>query len=454
MTLKELRDKAQKLVLEMRKLHDEASDPKATPRADWDEHFDRLSAEYDECRSSIDRAEKLEKLEAETRSAQDPARQALGRPMPDQGGRTERRKAVSERVETHGRAMAGWCRSQGGQPSDAEIEAMKEVGFDGRGGEFHLLPTMEARSLQRAWRAGHLSQFEQRAQSALQGSLGGVLIAEGFIPRLEVAMLQFGGMMGVAEVLRTASGEDLPWPTADDTSNSGVQVGEDEESDTDNLTFGRLVLRGYKFSSKIIEVPTELIQDSAISIEQIVGAMLGERLGRILNTKFTTGNGATGPHGLLPAVGATITPDGGNTDAADDILDLVYSIDQAYRSNGTFMCHDTVLAALRKLRDQDGQPILSNGINSGEPSRLAGYPIVSNQDFPSYGEDATGRGTLVFGDLSKYKIRMIQGIRLERDQSISRDVLQFVAYVRADGRYMNAGTNPIKRLDAQIGAAS
>jgi HK97 family phage major capsid protein len=61
-------------------------------------------------------------------------------------------------------------------------------------------------------------------------------------------------------------------------------------------------MNAYKFSSKIVAVPFELLQDSELDIEATVRELLAERLARVTNTYFTTGTGAPAqPRGIVTA---------------------------------------------------------------------------------------------------------------------------------------------------------
>ena len=83
---------------------------------------------------------------------------------------------------------------------------------------------------------------------------------------------------------------------------------------------------------------------------------------------------------------------------------------------------------------------------NGAPATLLGYPIYPNNDMAS----ATTNGTkaVLFGALSKYKIREVLGIELIRLNERYADAHQvaFLAVARADGDLINAGTNPVKYM--------
>jgi HK97 family phage major capsid protein len=133
------------------------------------------------------------------------------------------------------------------------------------------------------------------------------------------------------------------------------------------------------------------------------------------------------------------------TDA--EIVSLVHVLDPAYRTNAIWMFHDTILAAIRGLKDvTSGQYLWQPGMQAGVPDRLFGYRYVVNQSMAS--AQAQAAKIILFGDFSKYKVRDVAGIRLVRlDELFAQtDQVGFVAFLRSDGQLLDAGTNPIKHL--------
>ena len=114
------------------------------------------------------------------------------------------------------------------------------------------------------------------------------------------------------------------------------------------------------------------------------------------------------------------------------------------------MLNDSTLKAIRKLVDNSGGSGVGNylwmaGLSAGVPDTILGKPYTINQDMASIG---TGNKSVGFGDFSKYKIRDVKGITVLRLNERYADSHQvgFFAFMRADGRTLDAGTDPIKVL--------
>lgn len=288
--------------------------------------------------------------------------------------------------------------------------------------------------------------LENRALSAVTGASGGYTVPQGFYNKITEAMKYYGGMRQARTTkMPTASGNDIPVPTSDDTSNVGELVGESAPVSGQDIAFGQVLLKAYKYSSKSILVPIELLQDSAFDIESFLARKLGERIGRIQNTHFTTGDNSSKPQGVV--VGATLGKTGasGQTTSIilDDLIDLEHSVDIYYRQQAEFMFNDSTLKALKKMKDQEGRLIWVPGLAVKEPDTILGHPYIINNDVAAMAASAK---SILFGDFSNYWIRDVKAIELYRisEKYIENGQIGFLAFSRSDGRMVDAGQHPIK----------
>ncbi len=279
------------------------------------------------------------------------------------------------------------------------------------------------------------------------GSEGAYLIPEGFQTRLEIAALAYSGGMidpAIVTVLRTATGNPLPIPTSDDTSNTGERIAENTEVAYADVAFGQVMLNAWLYSSKMVKVPVTLMQDSYFDMNSFLAGRLGERIGRVWNTDLTVGAGTAGiPNGIVTTSTLGKTFAGAAAITELELIDLEHSIDPAYRTNGRYMFSDAVLALLRKLVDGDSRPVFAAGMSVGQYDRIHGYPYTINQSVPA---PTTGLKSVIFGDLSKYMTRIVLNMTLLRLVERYAEFLQigFLGFARADGDLLDAGTNPVK----------
>lgn len=286
-----------------------------------------------------------------------------------------------------------------------------------------------------------LLQAEFRDLSVGTNSAGGYTVPPGFVQKITDALKAYGGMLQVANVIRTDSGQPLQWPTADDTGNVGAILAENNAAPTQDITFGTKTLSAYMYTSKMVKVSFQLLNDSAFDLGAWLPAKFAQRIGRAINAHFTNGTGGgTQPTGLVPnlSVGKTGTTGQTLTVIIDDLIDLIHSVDPAYRANGRFMLADSSIKVVRKLKDTTGVPIWQPGLQQGQPDTLLGYGITVNQDMPVMAANAK---SIAFGDFNAaYVIREVQGVQVKRFDERFADALQvgFLAFARYDGNVDDA----------------
>lgn len=419
----------------------------------WDKH----DADYKTLTSQITIAETAERVRGEQAApAGDPD---AGRgPLSGQPGGMGSRTSDPEAAVL---AMQAWFRANSARSfrlSEQHQKACEAIGFDPSSRELciRILPDSQVATMQQAFLAGPPSGGKHRALQAMNykaalssvaAADGGTIMApESMIGSLEVNMLAYGGILQAAEIMRTPGREPIRWPTVNDTSNKGRRLGENQAINTTNQpTFAAVQWGLYKYTSDGLLVPYELLTGTPYNLPGVLGGMMGERIGRKFSDDGTTGTGANQPKGAITAAGTT------NAAAAaaiawDDLETLISSVDPAYRIGASFMFHDSIRQALKKLKDGNGRPLWADSPNGGEPATLKDYPWIINQSMDS--TIASGKKTISFGQHFKYKVRQFDTIRIYRlvERQRENDQDEFLAFAEMDGNLLDAGTNPIKVL--------
>ncbi len=281
------------------------------------------------------------------------------------------------------------------------------------------------------------------------GSEGGFTVATEVARSVVDALKEYGGVRRVATVIQTSMGNPMNFPTSDGTSEIGEIVAENAAAAEQDVTFGVSSLPVYKYGSKVVKVPYELLQDSNVDIESFVRSRLVTRIGRITNTHFTTGTGTSQPRGVQTASPVGVTAANGSSQVTavtyDSLVNLQHSVDPAYREGGSagWMFADATLREIRKVKDGQSRPIFvpgyETGAPGGAPDRLLGYPITINQDMPAM---AAGSKSILFGNFAYYTIRDVMGVELFRfDDSpyVSRGQVGFLAWMLAGGNLIDSG---------------
>lgn len=425
---KQLRENQARLATSMRALVDTAKKASRGLSSDERTQWENMTAEFENNEKSIAIAEKQDQIESSLATVPADAlvptfQGAIPPARSPRGG-----KAKDD--TPHGKAFAKWLRVGMGALSADEQTLMqnRSVGLDVMG--------------------------IQNAQT-ITGSGGGYLIPQGFSDQLEEALKWYGGIIGVVDVFETDTGAPLPWPTENDTMNKGRMLAINTQLTTTDITFGQVIFNAFMGTSDIVLVPIALMQDSYFDMDTFVARALGTRLGRLLNNQCTVGTGGgTAPNGIQPAVvasGNTIQGAVGTSTSIGymNLVNLYHAVDPAYRERPTtkYMFHDTTLKAIRSLVDTTGRPLwqpgISAGFGTGFPPTILDKEYVINNDMPVMAASAY---SLLFGDMSKYKVRRVAGgVTMMRLVERYADYLQvgFLGFLRFDGQLLDAGTHPI-----------
>jgi len=290
----------------------------------------------------------------------------------------------------------------------------------------------------------------RNATSTTTPSEGGYTVPTEVSSSVIEALKAFGGVREVATVISTTSGAPINYPTSDGTSEIGEIVAENTTATDLDPSFGVVTLQPYKFSSKVVPIPYELLQDSTVDIVGFVSARLGTRLARAQNIHFTTGTGTAQPKGVVTAAAAGIVGATGQTTSVtfENLVDLFHTFDPAYRESPgvAFMMNDACLRVIRKLKDSQNRPVFLpgfQGLSAELPNEVLGKKVVINQDMSAMGANVK---SILFGDFSRYTIRDVMGMTLFRfDDSAyaKKGQVGFLAWMRTGGTLTDAGA-PIK----------
>ena len=259
-------------------------------------------------------------------------------------------------------------------------------------------------------------------------------VPQGFADQVFMAARAVGPILETSEVFNTTTGESIVYPVMSGYSTA-AQEGETDAITSSDPTFTNITLEAYKYGV-LVPISNELLTDAGFNIESVIAEQAGNALGFILNSAHTTGTGSGQPNGIVTA--STEGVKGAANEASyEDLVDLVYTIDPAYRMRPTtgFMVSSGAASALRKLTDGDGRFLYD--LRVGEPDQFLGYRVNENIHMADPGVEEK---SILFGDLANYKVRLAGGIQTtsSSDFAFNTDVTTFRVLARADGDLANA----------------
>lgn len=387
MTLKELNEKRGVLVAQAREaLAEIKKNTDESRAAELDARHDAIMADFDKIEATIAREQRVADAEARIAAAAEEER--------------KNKRPVSGEQSTRGQ-------DEGDKPSYRSVFYK----YLASGASLDELTGEERAVL----KAGVVADAEKRVQVSTQGTsttAGGYTVPVELSNVLVKSMKMWGPMYDedICTVIATSNGVTIKIPTVDDTAVTAGQHTEGADMTNDggkDVTFGQKSLESYGYDTEWVKFSLELARDSIFNMESLLGSLLGERLGRIANLQLTTGDGTGDPNGVVVASSLGKTAAAVAAVTYDEIIDLVHSVDPAYRQSPKvrFMFNDLTLAALRKLKDGDGRYIWTMGdVQQGVPGNILGYRYSINQAMANL---ATGAKTMLFGDFGKYYVRKV-----------------------------------------------
>lgn len=159
------------------------------------------------------------------------------------------------------------------------------------------------------------------------------------------------------------------------------------------------------------------VEDTFFDVENWLINTTAEQFAKTLDAAVWSGDGSSKPTGLTNTAPVTtadtdsplraaaalqyIPTDSASPQAMgfDDIYDLLYSLNRAYRPNAKFFANTVTQGEARKLKDTTGQYLWQPSNQAGQPAMLAGFPVVTWEDMAN---SSTADGFyLGFGDLRK-----------------------------------------------------
>lgn len=298
----------------------------------------------------------------------------------------------------------------------------------------------ELQALVRGERATVTIGYESRDLTAGTATDGPELIPTTLFGELHDLIEEESPIMGLARVLRTSGGEDLVFPRV--TSHSAASLiaegGTVTESDPQ---FDTVTLGAYKYGF-MVQVSTELEQDSAFSVREFVVRQGGMALGRGVDAAFVSGSGSSQPAGVDTAT-TGLTTAGTAAVTADELIEAQHSVIAPQRNRASWLFNDSTIEAVRKLKDGDNNYIWATGLQPGAPSTLLGRPVASD---PNLASMATGNTFGVYGDMSGFYVRFAGGVRIDRsiDYAFGNDLVSYRFLVRVDSDIVD--TTGIRKL--------
>jgi len=279
------------------------------------------------------------------------------------------------------------------------------------------------------------SLTEVRTLSKLSAGAGANTVPTTFYGKLWAHLILTANLINAgATVWTTDSGENIQVPitTAHSTGALVAEAGTIGQSDP---VFGQRSVGAYKYGV-LLKISRELLDDTGVDIEGYIAMEAGRAVGNALGADLVGGNGTAKPTGILNNTTLGVTGATGVVGVPnfDNLIDLFYSVIPNYRNSpeAAWLINDTTVGGIRKLKDSQGRYLWETSLVAGTPDTILNKPVYTDPNVPA---TALSAKSVIFGDLSRYLVRMVNGVRFERsvDFAFDSDLITYRCLVRADG---------------------
>ena len=288
---------------------------------------------------------------------------------------------------------------------------------------------------------GALRSVELEAKGLTTEGDGGYLVGPVTAETIKGILQSGASLRAISNVVTIEGGSFEVFTDENDLGSTWA----DEASlvvDTEAPVIHRIQIPLHELSA-MPKVSQRLLDDAAFDIDTWLATRIADKFGRAEAEAFVKGDGVDKPKGFLSyplvandawdwgSLGYIPTGSNGGFSTADPLIDLVYALGSQYRARASFVMNSKTTGVVRKLRDGDGRFLWVDGMASGEPARLLGYPVLIAEDMP----DMAGQGgAIAFGDFAAgYTIAERPDLRILRDPYSAKPHVLFYATKRVGG---------------------
>ena len=286
--------------------------------------------------------------------------------------------------------------------------------------------------------------IEAKGLSTVMNSDGGYLVDPQTSQTIQSSLKGAASIRAIANVVQV---EATSYDVLVDHSDLGAGWTNETDTlaDTDTPKIDRISIALHELSA-LPKASQRLLDDSAFDIENWLAERIADKFARSESAAFVSSDGVDKPKGFLTYNSANngsetwgelghlttgVSGDFPATDAADVLVDLVYSLGAQYRANASFVMNSKTAGRVRKIKDNDGRFLWADSLAAGEPARLLGYPVLICEDMPDIADWAPA---IAFGDFNKgYTIAERPDLRVLRDPFSAKPHVLFYATKRVGG---------------------
>lgn len=289
-----------------------------------------------------------------------------------------------------------------------------------------------------------LRSLEEKAMSYGTPADGGYLVPDETENEIGRRLAQISPIRSIASV-RKISSAVLKKPFATTGIGTGWVAETASRTQTTTNTLAELSFA----TAELYAMPAAtaaLLEDSMVDLDAWIAGEIETVFAEQEGKAFVEGDGSNKPKGFLSYttvadaswswgnlgyIATGNASDLASSSPTDTLIDLVYALKAGYRQNATWVMNRKTRAALRKLKDDNGQYIWQPPAAAGSRAMLMGFPVVEAEDMPDIG---AGNYPIAFGDFRRgYLVVDRAGVRILRDPYSAKPYVLFYTTKRVGG---------------------
>lgn len=223
-----------------------------------------------------------------------------------------------------------------------------------------------------------------------------------------------------------------------------------KEQDEGAATFGGIEIKAYDYRMPVIPVSITLMEGTDIDVEAAIVSLFTEHIARSLaKVALISGTGNNEITALVKGLPKSpVSAKASDAITYDDLVALRASVKMPFSSKqrGKWLMSSNTMSSLLRITDTNNRPIFIESVRDDEPDRLLGRPVIIDDTMPDI---APGKMPIIFGDLKRYRLRIVKGIRMrvyDEEKYAKNMCIGIQAFIVADGKTLTAGEAPYNAL--------
>lgn len=203
----------------------------------------------------------------------------------------------------------------------------------------------------------------------------------------------------------------LTFPVYDETTDQ-VQCAyatEFKALDSHTGNFTTVSLGGYLVGA-LTKISRSLITNGEFDVVSYIIGKISLAIARFLEKECLIGTGTDACQGVLVGATQKMTAAAATAITADELIDLQLMVPEQYQANACWIVNTKTLGVLRKLKNNDGDYLLTDDLVKGFGFELLNKHVYISDQMP---EIAASAKAVVYGDMSGLFSNLRPGIELQ-----------------------------------------